>query len=87
VTRAASTLPSPASGVRSERVSLPPSAFAVAQRVLAPVAPAAADIMGLNVMVGRTQTEWDTRAATDRLGVTGLRTVREVLAERAALPA
>ena len=68
-------------------VSLPPAAFAVAQRAMGPVAPAAANVMGLNVMMGRTSTDWDTRATTDRLGVTDLRTVREVLAAKAALPA
>ena len=68
-------------------VSLPPAAFGVAQRLLVPVAPAASNIMGLNLLMGTTQTAWDTRAATDRLGVTDLRTVREVLAEKAALPA
>ena len=68
-------------------VSLPASAFAGAQRVMAPFAPAAANVMGLNLLLGRTQTDWDTRATTDRLGVTGLRTVREVLVEKAALPA
>ena len=66
-------------------VSLPPAAFAVAQRAMGPVAPAAANVMGLNVMMGRTSTDWDTRATTDRLGVTDLRTVREVLAAKAAL--
>lgn len=68
-------------------VSLPPAAFAVAQRLLAPISPAAPNIMGMNVLLATTQSDWDTRATTDRLGVTHLRTVREVLAENAALPA
>ena len=37
--------------------------------------------------MGTLQTDWDTRETTDRLGVTDLRTVREVLTEKAALPA
>ena len=68
-------------------VSLPPAVFGVAQTLLAPFAPAASNIMGLNVLLGTSQTDWDTRATTERLGVTDLRTVREVLAEKAALPA
>lgn len=67
-------------------VSLPPAAFGVAQRVLAPFAPSASNIMGMNVLMGTLETAWDTRRTTDRLGVTPLRTVREVLAEKAALP-
>jgi uncharacterized protein YbjT (DUF2867 family) len=68
-------------------VHLPPAAFGVAQTVLAPFAPSASNVMGLNVLMGTTQTDWDTRTTTDRLGVRDLRTVREVLLEKAALPA
>ena len=74
-------------GRRVRVVSLPPAAFGVAQRLLAPVAPAASNIMGMNVLVGTTQTDWDTRETTQRLGLARLRTVREVLAEKVALPA
>lgn len=68
-------------------VSLPPAVFAVAQRAMTPVAPAAANVMGMNLFMGTSQTDWHTRATSDRLGVTDLRTVREVLTEKAALPA
>lgn len=68
-------------------VSLPASAFHAQQRLLAPFAPGAANIMGVNRIVATVETDWDTRDVTNRLGVPSLRTVREILTEKAALPA
>jgi uncharacterized protein YbjT (DUF2867 family) len=68
-------------------VSLPAGVFRAAHAALAPVAPSAANIMGLNLYMATTETAWDTAATTAALGVGPLRTVRQVLAEKAALPA
>jgi len=68
-------------------VSLPAGAFRAARAALAPVAPSVANIMGLNLLMATSETDWDTTATTDALGVGPLRTVRQVLAEKAALPA
>jgi uncharacterized protein YbjT (DUF2867 family) len=67
-------------------VSLPAGAFRAARAVLAPVAPSVANIMGLNLFMATADTAWDTSATTDALGVRPLRTVRQVLTEKAALP-
>lgn len=66
-------------------VSVPPGIFVQAQRVLAPLAPSAANIMALNHRIGTTESAWDTSAVTTALAVPRLRTVREVLQEKAAL--
>jgi NADH dehydrogenase len=66
-------------------IGTPAAAFAVLQRLLAPLAPSVSDIMGLERLLGTLETAWDTTDVTDRLGVTGLRTVREVLQDKAAL--
>jgi uncharacterized protein YbjT (DUF2867 family) len=66
-------------------VSVPARAFAVAQRGLAPVAPAASNLMGIERLVAGDDSDWDTAAVTDRLGVRHLRTVRQVLEEKAVL--
>jgi uncharacterized protein YbjT (DUF2867 family) len=68
-------------------VSIPARAFEVPQRLLSPVAPAAANIMGLNRAIATMTTDWDTSAVTGRLGLASLRTVRQVLADKAAMPA
>ena len=68
-------------------LSVPGAAFTVLQKLLAPVAPAAANIMGLNRMIAQTSTDWDTSEVTQRLGVHGLRTMRQVLQDKAALAA
>jgi uncharacterized protein YbjT (DUF2867 family) len=68
-------------------VSLPAGAFRAARAALAPVAPSVANIMGLNLFMATADTDWDTTTTTDALGVGPLRTVRQVLAEKAALPA
>jgi uncharacterized protein YbjT (DUF2867 family) len=74
-------------GRRVRVIGTPAAAFAVPQRLLAPFAPSVSDIMGLERAMATIETAWDTTDVTDRLGVTGLRTVREVLREKAALPA
>ena len=66
-------------------VSQPAAMFAVLQRLLAPVAPSLAGIMALDRLIAVSETDWDTAAVTDRLGVHDLRTVDEVLREKAAL--
>jgi uncharacterized protein YbjT (DUF2867 family) len=66
-------------------IGTPAAAFGLPQRLLAPFAPSVSDIMGLERAVGMMETAWDTRDVTDRLGVTELRTVREVLQDKAAL--
>ena len=68
-------------------VSVPAGVFRVARAALAPVAPAAANVMGLNLFMATDDTPWDTASTTAALGVGPLRTVRQVLAEKAALPA
>ena len=72
-------------GRRVRVVSQPAAMFAVLQRLLAPVAPSLAGIMALDRLIGVSETDWDTAAVTDRLGVHDLRTVEEVLREKAAL--
>jgi uncharacterized protein YbjT (DUF2867 family) len=67
--------------------STPEAGFALAQRALARVAPSASNIMGLNRLLATSETPWDTSEVTRRLGVHPLRTVEQVLREKAALPA
>jgi uncharacterized protein YbjT (DUF2867 family) len=72
---------------RSVRVmSTPAGVFAAAQSVLRPVAPSAANIMGLNRLMGTVETNWQTADVLAQLGVTAPRTVEEVLREKAGLP-
>ena len=68
-------------------VSVPAGVFRGARAALAPVAPAAANVMGLNLFMATDDTAWDPAPTTAALGVGPLRTVRQVLAEKAALPA
>ena len=42
--------------------------------------------MGLNRLLATSETDWDTAAAAGRLGLGPLRTVEEILREKAALP-
>jgi uncharacterized protein YbjT (DUF2867 family) len=67
-------------------VGTPAAAFAVLQRVLAPVAPSASNVLGLERLLATTATPWATAEVSDRLGVAGLRTVRQVLQEKATAP-
>jgi uncharacterized protein YbjT (DUF2867 family) len=73
-------------GRRVRVVSQPAGAFAVGQRVLTPVAPALAGVMGLNRLIATSETDWDTAGTAARLGLHRRRTVEEILREKAALP-
>ena len=73
-------------GRRIRVVSLPATSFVLAQKALAPLAPSAANVMGMNRLMAMTDTPWNTAEVTDRLGVAPLRTVRQVLSDKAALP-
>ena len=73
-------------GRRVRVVSQPAGLFAVGQRVLTPVAPALAGVMGLNRLIATSETDWDTSHTAARLGLDRLRTVEEILREKAALP-
>jgi hypothetical protein len=55
--------------------------------VLARIAPSVSNVMGLNRLLATSETPWDTSEVTRRLGVHPLRTVEQVLREKAALPA
>jgi uncharacterized protein YbjT (DUF2867 family) len=72
-------------GRRVRVVSQPATLFAVLQRLFAPVAPSLSATMGLNRLMAVSETDWDTAAVTDQLGVRDLRTVEQVLREKAAL--
>jgi uncharacterized protein YbjT (DUF2867 family) len=65
----------------------PVGVFSSAQRALGRVAPSAANVMGLNRLIATAETPWDTSEVTRRLGLHPLRTVEQVLREKAALPA
>lgn len=73
-------------GRRVRVVSQPAGLFAVGQRVLAPVAPALAGVMGLNRLIATSQTDWDTAETAARLGLGERRTVEGILREKASLP-
>jgi uncharacterized protein YbjT (DUF2867 family) len=73
-------------GRRVRVVSQPAAAFAVLSRVLAPIAPSLAGVMALNRLMGTSETDWNTADAARTLGLDRLRTVEEVLREKAALP-
>lgn len=72
-------------GRRVRVVGQPAAIFGVLQRLLAPVAPSLAGIMALNRLMAVSESDWDTTAVTDRLGVHQLRTVEQVLQEKVAL--
>ena len=65
----------------------PVGVFTAGQRLLARVAPSASNVMGLNRLIATAETPWDTTEVARRLGVHPLRTVEQVLREKAALPA
>jgi uncharacterized protein YbjT (DUF2867 family) len=65
----------------------PVAAFTLGQRALARVAPSAANVMALSRLLATAESPWDTSEVTRRLGVHPLRTVEQVLREKAALPA
>jgi uncharacterized protein YbjT (DUF2867 family) len=65
----------------------PVGVFTAGQRLLARVAPSASSVMGLNRLIATAETPWDTTEVARQLGVHPLRTVEQVLREKAALPA
>ena len=67
-------------------VSQPAAAFGAGQRLLAPIAPSLAGVMALSRLIATSETDWDTADTARRLGLGTLRTVEEVLREKAALP-
>jgi uncharacterized protein YbjT (DUF2867 family) len=67
-------------------LTTPVGMYAAGQRALAGVAPSASAVLGLNRLIGTAETPWDTSQVTRRLGVDPLRTVEQVLREKAALP-
>jgi uncharacterized protein YbjT (DUF2867 family) len=73
-------------GRRVRVVGQPARAFAVLQRLFRPVAPSLAGVMGLNRLIATSETDWDTTEAAQQLGLGRLRTVEEILREKAALP-
>jgi uncharacterized protein YbjT (DUF2867 family) len=73
-------------GRRVRVVSQPATLFAVLSRLAAPVAPSLAGVMGLNRLMARSETDWDTSETAQRFGLGPLRTVEGVLREKAALP-
>ena len=72
-------------GRRVRVVSQPAGAFGVLQRVFAPVAPSLAGVMGLNRLIATSETDWDTTSTAQALGLGPLRTVEQILREKAAL--
>jgi hypothetical protein len=73
-------------GRRVRVVSQPVAVFAVLQRLFARPAPSLAGVMGLNRLMGTSETDWNTSDTAARLGLGPRRTVEEVLREKAALP-
>jgi uncharacterized protein YbjT (DUF2867 family) len=72
-------------GRRIRIASVPAETFRLAQRAIAPFSPSAANVMGMNRLMAVTDTPWATATVTDKLKLGPLRTVRQVLAEKAAL--
>jgi uncharacterized protein YbjT (DUF2867 family) len=66
--------------------TLPPGLFRGMQQVLRPFAPAASNVMGMNYLIGISETPWDSNELARLVGVGELRTVRDFLTEKAALP-
>ena len=74
-------------GRRVRVVGQPAALFTVLQKLFGPVAPSLAGIMALDRLIAVSQSDWTTAPVTDRLGVHDLRTVEQVLQEKAALQA
>jgi uncharacterized protein YbjT (DUF2867 family) len=68
-------------------LTTPVGVYTAGQRALARLAPSASNVLGLHRVLGTAETPWDTSEVTRRLGVHPLRTVEQVLREKAALPA
>jgi uncharacterized protein YbjT (DUF2867 family) len=66
--------------------SFPAGVFRVLQLAMQPFAPAASNVMGTNRLIAIAETPWNSGELTRMLGVDDLWTVREFLAEKAALP-
>jgi uncharacterized protein YbjT (DUF2867 family) len=66
--------------------TLPPGLFRGMQQVLRPFAPAASNAMGMNYLIGISETPWDSNELARLVGVGKLRTVRDFLTDKAALP-
>jgi uncharacterized protein YbjT (DUF2867 family) len=64
----------------------PASLFAVLSRLVAPVAPSLAGVLGLNRLIATSETDWNTSETAQRFGLGPLRTVEGLLREKAALP-
>jgi uncharacterized protein YbjT (DUF2867 family) len=67
--------------------SVPAWGYAVPQRLFARVAPSLAGTMGLSRLIATSETARTTPDVVERLGLGPLRTVEQVLGEKAALPA
>jgi uncharacterized protein YbjT (DUF2867 family) len=68
-------------------MSTPAAVFAAAQAAMRPLAPSAANVMGLNRLMGTVETDWHTADVLAKLGVPTPRTVEAVLREKAGRPA
>jgi hypothetical protein len=66
---------------------VPAWGYAVPQRLFARVAPSLAGTMGLSRLIATSETARTTPDVVERLGLGPLRTVEQVLGEKAALPA
>jgi uncharacterized protein YbjT (DUF2867 family) len=67
--------------------SVPAGAYAVPHVLFAPLAPSLAGTMGLSRLIATSETDRTTPDVVERLGIGPLRTVEEVLREKAALAA
>jgi uncharacterized protein YbjT (DUF2867 family) len=66
---------------------IPAGAYAVLQRLFARTAPSLAGTMGLNRLLATSESDRTTPEMVERLGIGPLRTVEQILGEKAALPA
>jgi uncharacterized protein YbjT (DUF2867 family) len=73
-------------GRRVRVVSQPAAVYAVLSKAVAPVAPSLAGVLALNRLLATSDSDWDTTGAAQQLGLGPLRTVEEILREKAALP-
>lgn len=65
----------------------PPGVFRVMSAVMRPFAPHAADVLGLNYYGGLMDIAWDMSDTAKAFGVSHMKTVKELLTEKASLPA
>jgi uncharacterized protein YbjT (DUF2867 family) len=64
--------------------SVPAGAYAVPQRLFARIAPSLAGTMGLNRLLATSESDWTTPEVVERWGIGPLRTVEQILREKAA---